>query len=100
MPKEHLTNALSLHNVMHQAASIVGPAIAGFVIASQGIAAVYWINAISFLAVLCALNIVFWGCYEQQGNTMQLWADRNTNWNILGFTVPSTWFQAFIWKTR
>lgn len=47
------------------------------------------------LAVLCLLNIVFWGVYEQQGNTMQLWADQNTNWNFLGFTVPSTWYQSF-----
>jgi POT family proton-dependent oligopeptide transporter len=47
------------------------------------------------LIVLCALNIVFWGVYEQQGNTMQLWADRYTNWRFLGFNVPSTWFQAF-----
>jgi len=47
------------------------------------------------LIVLCALNIVFWGCYEQQGNTMQLWADQNTDWTIFGWTMPSTWFQAF-----
>ena len=26
---------------------------------------------------------------------MQLWADQNTNWTFLGWTVPSTWFQAF-----
>ena len=45
--------------------------------------------------LLCALNIIFWGIYEQQGNTLQLWADRNTNWNFLGMDVPSTWFQAF-----
>jgi proton-dependent oligopeptide transporter, POT family len=44
--------------------------------------------------VLCALNIVFWGVYEQQGNTMQLFADRNTDWHIFGFEMPSTWFQA------
>jgi POT family proton-dependent oligopeptide transporter len=47
------------------------------------------------LVVICTLNIVFWGVYEQQGNTLQLFADRNTNWNLLGFQVPSTWFQAF-----
>jgi len=50
---------------------------------------------IGALVVICALNIVFWGVYEQQGNTLQLFADRNTNWNFLGFEVPSTWFQAF-----
>ena len=47
------------------------------------------------LVVLCALNIVFWGVYEQQGNTMQLWADRNTSWSIFGWEMPSTWYQAF-----
>jgi proton-dependent oligopeptide transporter, POT family len=47
------------------------------------------------LVLLCALNIIFWGIYEQQGNTLQLWADRNTNWNFLGLHIPSTWFQAF-----
>jgi POT family proton-dependent oligopeptide transporter len=47
------------------------------------------------LVVLCALNIIFWGAYEQQGNTMQLWADKNTDWNLLGWTVPSSWFQSF-----
>jgi POT family proton-dependent oligopeptide transporter len=47
-------------------------------------------QVIGALVVLCGLNIVFWGVYEQQGNTMQLWADDRTNW---GF-VPSTWFQS------
>ena len=47
------------------------------------------------LVVLCTLNIIFWGIYEQQGNTLQLWADRNTNWNFIGLDIPSTWFQAF-----
>jgi len=51
-------------------------------------------KAIAALGVLCALNVVFWAVYEQQGNTMQLWADRRTNWTWFGFEVPSTWFQS------
>lgn len=50
------------------------------------------------LVGLCALNIVFWGVYEQQGNTMQLWADRNTDWHLIpgaSIEIPSTWFQSF-----
>jgi len=47
------------------------------------------------VVVLCAINVIFWGVYEQQGNVMQLWADRNTNWHLLGFNIPSTWYQAF-----
>lgn len=53
-------------------------------------------NRIGALVVLCILNIVFWAVYEQQGNTMQTWADENTVWpTIFGFTIPSTWFQSF-----
>lgn len=47
---------------------------------------------------LCSLNIIFWGVYEQQGNTMQLWADRSTDWHLIpgaSFEIPSTWFQSF-----
>jgi POT family proton-dependent oligopeptide transporter len=51
-------------------------------------------KAIVGLVVLCMLNIVFWGVYEQQGNTIQLFADRNTDWHIFGWEMPSTWFQA------
>jgi proton-dependent oligopeptide transporter, POT family len=48
------------------------------------------------LVVLCLLNVVFWAVYEQQGNTMQTWADEQTIWpRILGFQIPSTWFQSF-----
>ena len=52
-------------------------------------------KAIFGLMVLCTLNIVFWGVYEQQGNTMQIFADRNTDWHVFGLEMPSTWFQSF-----
>lgn len=47
------------------------------------------------LIVLCVLNIMFWAIYEQQGNTLQLWADEKTNWRMLGWDIPSSWFQSF-----
>ncbi|MCC6747803.1 MAG: peptide MFS transporter [Deltaproteobacteria bacterium] len=48
------------------------------------------------LIILCGLNVIFWAVYEQQGNTMQTWADEQTVWPTLGsFQVPSTWFQSF-----
>ncbi len=51
---------------------------------------------IGALVILCTLNIVFWAVYEQQGNTMQTWADEKTVWPmIFGFQIPSTWFQSF-----
>jgi POT family proton-dependent oligopeptide transporter len=59
----------------------------------EPITAVEWKRIVA-LIVLCALNIVFWGVYEQQGNTMQLFADRNTDWHVFGVQMPSTWFQS------
>ncbi|MDE2490118.1 MAG: peptide MFS transporter [Elusimicrobia bacterium] len=47
------------------------------------------------LVFLCAINVVFWAVYEQQGNTMQLWADQNTRWVLLGLHMPSSWFQMY-----
>jgi POT family proton-dependent oligopeptide transporter len=41
------------------------------------------------------VTIFFWGVYEQQGNTMQLWSDQSTDWNFFGFEIPSTWYQSF-----
>jgi POT family proton-dependent oligopeptide transporter len=52
-------------------------------------------NAVGALIALSLLNIMFWAIYEQQGNTLQLWADQKTDWVFLGFEVPSSWFQAF-----
>ena len=49
--------------------------------------------------LLCLPVILFWAGYEQQGNTIALWADGFTDRSIdFGFwraTIPTTWFQAF-----
>lgn len=47
------------------------------------------------LTALCVVTIFFWGVYEQQGNTLQLWADQSTDWTFFGWTMPSTWYQSF-----
>jgi POT family proton-dependent oligopeptide transporter len=49
---------------------------------------------IGALVFLCIVNIAFWSVYEQQGNTLQLWADEKIDWNVGGFLVPSTWYQS------
>ncbi len=52
-------------------------------------------KAVFGLIVLCLVNVVFWMVYEQQGNTLQIFADRNTDWHVFGWEMPTTWFQAF-----
>jgi proton-dependent oligopeptide transporter, POT family len=48
------------------------------------------------LCAACLVTAAFWAVYEQQGNTLQLWADQSTRWpTIFGFTIPSSWYQSF-----
>lgn len=47
------------------------------------------------LVLLCSIIVLFWGIFEQQGNTLQIWADTNTDWSFFGWQVPSTWYQSF-----
>lgn len=56
--RERLTNALSLSGTAFQVATIVGPSLGGVVIATQGVAAVYLVDAVSFIAVLIVLFLI------------------------------------------
>ena len=55
---ENLSNAVTLNSVMLNGARIIGPAIAGLLIATVGLAACFYINAASYLAVLAALALM------------------------------------------
>ncbi|HLD01974.1 MAG TPA: MFS transporter [Patescibacteria group bacterium] len=57
VPKSALTNALSLNSIMWQIALIIGPTIAGFIIAHSGIEQVYILNAASY--VLSTILLLF-----------------------------------------
>ncbi len=46
------------------------------------------------LIALCLISVAFWAAYEQQGNTIALWADAQTNRHILGWEFPASWFQS------
>lgn len=53
--REHLSNALSLNIIMWQTATIVGPALCGFLIAALGVGSIYVIDALSFGVVIITL---------------------------------------------
>jgi MFS family permease len=55
IPREHLANALSLHTMAWQVASVLGPPLAGWMLGSAGLVAIYLVDAASFLAVIAAL---------------------------------------------
>lgn len=53
-----LMNAIALNSSAYNAARVVGPAIAGALIAAVGIAACFYVNAASYLAVVGALVVM------------------------------------------
>jgi proton-dependent oligopeptide transporter, POT family len=57
-----------------------------------------WARIIA-LVVLCALNVPFWAVYEQQGNSLQFWAENNAELHVLrsigsDWAMPSSWYQS------
>ena len=55
VPAKEFSNAVSLSMIVFNLATIVGPSLAGLVLAGFGPAVVYAVNAASFLAVILAL---------------------------------------------
>lgn len=51
------------------------------------------------LVLLCIPVTFFWATYEQQGNTMNLWAQSYTNRafipGVIDWQIPTAWFQSF-----
>ncbi len=56
--RDQLTNALALNSSLVNAARVVGPAIAGVLIITVGIGWCFVFNAVSYLAVITALNLM------------------------------------------
>jgi MFS family permease len=56
--RDRLKNAVTLNSTMVNAARVVGPSIAGFVIALSGVGACFLIDAVSYLAILITLQLM------------------------------------------
>ena len=56
-------------------------------------------KAVAGIILLCIPVTFFWATYEQQGNTMNLWAqnftDRALVPGLIDWQIPVTWFQSF-----
>ena len=58
VPREHLPNAIGLNSILFQTASVIGPALAGVALATTGVASVYALNALTFLATIGAVLLM------------------------------------------
>ena len=44
--------------------------------------------------LLCFFSLLFWTAFEQAGSSFNLFAERHTRTEFLGFSFPSSWFQS------
>jgi predicted MFS family arabinose efflux permease len=58
VPRQHLKPAVALNSIGLNVSRAIGPALAGVIIAAWGLAAPFWINAMSTLGVIAAL--IWW----------------------------------------
>ena len=47
---------------------------------------------IAAMGVFFVFAAIFWGAYEQAGSSLNLFGDRYTTLNVLGFSFPSSWY--------
>ncbi|MBI5582054.1 MAG: MFS transporter [Deltaproteobacteria bacterium] len=72
VPRRELSSAVALNSVGFNVSRAVGPALAGLIIAAMGLAAPFWLNAVSYLGVIASL--IWW--HESGSRTPHLPAER------------------------
>ena len=71
--KDDLMNAIALNSSLFNAARVVGPAIAGVLIGAVGIAWCYFLNGLSYIAVIAGLLMMRLPKYPRQSQTSSAW---------------------------
>lgn len=54
-----------------------------------------WRDRMIALVIFMIINISFWACFEQAGTSLTLFADRNVDREIFGWTMPASMTQFF-----
>lgn len=82
----------TIHTLMVWVLGIAGAGFIGLSIFKGTSGTTEWTRVFVIL-ILAFFNIVFWAGFEQAGGTFNLFAQENTNRNVGGFEIPTTWFQ-------
>ncbi|MFL5654596.1 MAG: MFS transporter, partial [Ktedonobacteraceae bacterium] len=89
--REDLPNAVALNSSLSQMTRIVGPAMAGIIIAASGVTILFLFNALSFLAVLVGLALI--KSHELHGQALRNRSvgERQNTWQSLREGVAYCW---------
>jgi MFS family permease len=72
--KDDLMNAIALNSSLFNGARVIGPAIAGLLIGAVGIAACYFLNGLSYIAVIVGLLMMTLPRPQRLESTVSVWA--------------------------
>jgi predicted MFS family arabinose efflux permease len=71
--KDDLMNAIALNSSLFNGARVIGPAIAGLLIGALGIAWCYFLNGLSYIAVIAGLLLMRLPAYMRPQKTTSSW---------------------------
>ncbi len=91
--REDLPNAVALNSSLSSLTRIVGPGLAGIIIAASGVTTLFLLNALSFLAVLVGLALIKSHELHAQARGHRSVGERQNTWQSLREGV------AYVWKT-
>ena len=93
--KDYLFNAIALNSIAFNSSRIIGPALAGVLVATIGMSGCFYINGISFLPLIIALFFIRVNRYTASDKNNTVWRDlkeglifiRNNRLNLVLITM-------------
>jgi MFS family permease len=83
-----LANAIALNSMMVNGSRLIGPSIAGFVIAFAGEASCFLIDGFSYLAVIVSLLLMRVDTRETKRTGKNIWSDLKEGWQYVSNFTP------------
>jgi MFS family permease len=83
IPKEDLLNAIGLQSSVFNFSKIVGPSAGGVIISLVGVAGCFFVNALSFVALLFNLHLMELPAWEERAQQKGMWNDIKEGYSYL-----------------
>lgn len=87
-----MTTALGLARAMGTIISMIALGYFAYILIAGGLTTVEK-KRVAVLFVFFMASAMYWAGNEQQGSSLQIFADRYTELSIFGWQIPSSWFQ-------
>ncbi|MGV3759246.1 MAG: MFS transporter [Actinomycetota bacterium] len=92
VPEDHVTNAVSLNSALMTGSRVVGPALGGLLVATVGYGWTFWLDGLSFLAVIAGLRMMdvtaLRSAPPQRRGKGQIRAGLRYAWSVQELRVP------------